>query len=395
MEFAYQFQGRSLGGSAVSGLTFGPDALRARAKLQRAGYTVHQIRLDLPASLRTLLSPAISIADLIRVYDFCAGARQAGSAPPEMLPIAAELVFDARLRQALESMALMIHETGVDFSEAARQTGVFPVRDVEVIRAMEQAGNLAEALSALAADHRRTEERRTVFRRMMMGPVALLAVFYCLTYGALGFILPTTAEAFLRNFGSDLPAFADGVYRMAIWYRAHLPWMTALHLALGIGAIAFVRSALARRLVLSFKLPYDIAERADLAMMWSSYRLLYRAGMSKDKQAKALQRMATLEANRTRARRFASYSQTQSEYVAAERAQFPKYVSNALKAGQGGSIPEHLEKMVAEQINIVNTKASLLATLVNVGSTLGGALLVFVFVAITLLPGLLATLTHL
>ncbi|WP_440030410.1 hypothetical protein, partial [Chromobacterium amazonense] len=125
MEFAYQFHGRSLGGSAVSGLTFGPDALRARAKLQRAGYTVHGIRLDLPASLRTLLSPAISIADLIRVYDFCAGARQAGSAPPEMLPIAAELVFDARLRQALESMALMIHETGVDFSEAARQTGVF------------------------------------------------------------------------------------------------------------------------------------------------------------------------------------------------------------------------------------------------------------------------------
>ena len=395
IELAFQYHGRTPGGSAVKGLTFGPDAIRAAAKLRRIGYSVQSLKLDFGQSLRSLIRQQIPVEELVRIYEFCAGAREAGSNATEMLLVAAELVFDPRLRQALDGMAVLIEESGISFGLAAKQTGLFPCRDVEVMLAMESSGSLAEALRTLADDHRRADERSRVFRRMLMAPIALLLVFYVLIYGALGFILPTTAEAFMRNFGDHLPTFTALIYGFAIWYKAHIVWMSFLHVGIGVAGVMFFRSQLVRRLILSFRLPYDIAERSDLAMMWSSFRLLYQAGMPKDDQLRALQRMATLDINRQRSRRYANYAPTMDEAVAADKAKFPRYVVVALKAGRSGTIPECLEKMVAEQINIVNTKATLLATVVNTGSTLFGALIVCLFVAITLLPGMLATLSNL
>ncbi|OWY40381.1 hypothetical protein CEK28_03755 [Xenophilus sp. AP218F] len=395
MEFAFQYSGRTPGGSPVSGIAYGKDSLRCAAKLRRAGYAVHTIKLDWQASLATVFNKAIPVEELVRVYEFCAAQRESKSNTAETLLVASELVSDPRLRHALDSMALVIQESGLTMGEAARQTGVFSGRDVEVLIALEKGGDLVEGLRALADDHRRTDERNRNIRRMMIAPAALGVAFYMLVYAAFAFILPPTAESYLHNFGDHIPPSISGLYHFALWYRENLTLTTIVHVLTGMALVAFIRSSLAKSLALSFQLPRDIAERSDLAMMWSSFRLLYQAGMPKEIQLRALQRMANMDVNRRRARRFAQFAHTHTEAEAAEKAKFPRYVVIALKASKNGSLPDQLGRMVQEQINIVNTKSTILATIVNYGSTMFGAVLVLAFIAVTVLPNMIAALSNL
>lgn len=396
MEFAYQYHGRTPGGSSVSGIAYGEDSIRCAAKLRRAGYTVSHIQIDWKATLTTFASRAVPVDELVRVYEFCAAQREnSGSETSETLLVASELVSDPRLKQALESMALVIQESGLSLGEAARQTGVFSGRDVEVLIALEKGGDLVEGLRSLADDHRRAADRRSNFRRMMIAPTALAVAFYVLLYAAFGFILPPTAESYLRNFGEHIPPSISALYHFALWYRENLTLTSIAHIVLGIIVIAVLRSSWAKRFVLSFNLPRDIAERSDLAMMWSSYRLLYHAGMQQEVILRALQKMATLDVNRQRARRYAQFAHTHSEAEAAEKAKFPRYVVIALKASQNGSLPEQLGRMVQEQVNIVNTKSAILETSVQYISMASGAALVVFYIVITVLPNMIATLSNL
>ncbi|NHR04546.1 hypothetical protein HA052_04985 [Chromobacterium haemolyticum] len=395
MEFAFQYEGRTPGGSEVRGIAYGKNALSCASKLRRAGYTVKSTKLDWKASLASAFNKAIPVEELVRVYEFCAAQRQSRGNTAESLLVASELVSDPRLQHALQSMALVIQESGLSIGEAARQTGVFSGRDVEVLIALEKGGDLVEGLRTLADDHRRTKDRSSNIRNMLITPAMLGVVFYVLVYALFAFILPPTAESYLQNFGDHIPAAISGLYHFALWYRENLALCTIVHLVAGIAIVAFLRSSLAKRLVLSFKLPRNIAERSDLAMMWSSFRLLYQAGMPKEIQLQALQRMATMDINRRRARRFAQFAHTHSEAEAAEKAKFPRYVCIALKASRNGSLPEQLNIMVQEQINIVNAETATLSAAINLSSLLFGGALVLLFYAISVLPNMIATLTNL
>lgn len=186
--------------------------------------------------LKTKMHKPIKADDTIAFFQQLTTLLTAGTPLLHALRAAGEQSESTKLLGVLRRVAADV-AGGAPVAEAmSRHPKVFDYQWVEMIKAGERSGMLAETVNELT-DYIKT--RREVRRKVvgaMIYPLIMICVLIAALIIMLGKVVPTFAE-FLQDFGGELPAITQAVVGASDFVRAHL-----IHLIVGpIGGVFAMR----------------------------------------------------------------------------------------------------------------------------------------------------------
>lgn len=355
IEFAYDFRAKNRNREIVTGVLYAPDADSAFIRLNQMGYTASEVPVfNLSYSIRNLLNRGFSRKDLARFYSSLSKRLKNGRPVPEGLEHAMEFVDDPKLKQALVQMRQYILE-GNSIATSMRMAG-FPSRDVEVIRATAEAGRSADSLERISKELQRAEKLRASIASMLRMPIIILAVMYGAFYGVLVVIAPAMMK-FFKSALQDvkLPAYAEWFYSFSATFRSGLVLSTILYFAFAVAVVLFVRSKYFMRIINNIKLVRTLTERSEMANLWTSFAMMYDAGISTEQTCKLLANAASSENGQEwflNVHRLIRAGLRVSQAV--DRAGFPNYVKRGVLAAESATdIAGGIEDMANDLTNDV------------------------------------------
>ncbi len=156
---------------------------------------------------------------------------------------------DGGLRSLLEAMGARV-DGGGTLSAAMEDTGAFPAYVTGLIRVGEEAGQLEEALTALADYYEEREQLDWRLRNALTYPAVLLLMMLAVIVVLLTRVMPVFEEVY-RSLGGRLTGVAGGLLLLGRGLSAAMPVLLTL-LALAVVAVAvFALSPAAREWVMS------------------------------------------------------------------------------------------------------------------------------------------------
>lgn len=378
MELAYTFRARDLQGQATNGVVYAAGADLAFARLRRYGLRPLHLRLHWLASLRNQVHPDVDARELARFYRAVGRRITNGRALDDGLVAAMRFLQDHKLRQA----ALLMRQALLDGRrehEAMALAG-FARRDAMVIRAAEKSGRTGEMFLSLAAQAERARRLHRSVVEVFRAPAATMGGMYLFFYVVIHWITPRT-QGFLANLGARIPEINRCFFAAAAFFNAHLVLATAAYFSLPVLLlVALRRGALSRLLDCTGPLR-DMSVKADQASLWTGYALLYDAAIPPAEAARTVRESAQREDSRQAFARLERLLHA-GLYLedAVERARFPSYVADGVRAAAaGGSLVSGLRDMTADLEEDVESLAQQVREALTATSLLllAGALVLF------------------
>ena len=394
MDKAFNYRAKNRKNELMDGVVYAADADSAYLKLTQMGYRPAEVPTLNPGyTLRNFLVRGFNRKELARFYSSMAKRLENGRSVPEGLDNAIEFVDDPRLKQALAMMRQFVQE-GNSLAAAMKLSG-FPLRDVEIVRSTAEAGKTATSLVRIAREIFRSEMLRKSIVSTIRMPMIVLFIMYCAIYGVTVFVAPVMTK-FFKNIGNvKLPAFAKMYYDFAAVVKANLTISTILYVLLLVGIVVMVRSQWFRRLLEKIRVVQIIAERSDMANLWTSFAMLYDAGINVEETTKLLAAAAARPQSRdafmNMHRLLRSGATIESAVVKAE---FPVYVLRGVQAAvSGGDLVGGLEDMCKDLAADVDEYTSKLKDNIQLAATAILSAFVLAFFMVTYFPIISATLS--
>lgn len=396
MDKAFNYRAKNRTRDLIDGVVYAADADSAYLKLTQMGY----VPSDMPTlnphyTIRNIITRGFDRKELARFYSSMSKRLKNGRSVPEGLDNAIEFVDDPRLKQSLAMMRQFVQE-GNSLAAAMKLSG-FPLRDVEIVRSTAEAGKTAESLMRIAQEIFRAETLRKSIVSVIRMPIIVLLIMYGAFWGVTVFIAPVMMKFFKSALGNvKLPAFAKAYYDFAAIFKTNLTLSTALYIALLIGVVWFVRTPTFRMLLERIPLIRTIAERSDMANLWTSFAMLYDAGINTEETttllAAAAARPESKEAFMNMHRLLRSGSSIE---VAVQRSRFPLYIVRGIQASvSSGDLVGGLEDMCRDLATDVEEYTSKLKDNIQLFATLILSVFVLMFFMVTYYPIISATLSQ-
>jgi type IV pilus assembly protein PilC len=132
---------------------------------------------------------------------------------------------------------------GSSFNEAlAAHPKVFSKLLIAMVKAGEESGGLAEALSIVALQMERAEELSRKIKGAMIYPSVVLTAIVIVGVLMLTFVVPTLTSTF-KALGVELPLSTRIITAVSDFMVAHFILVVCILVAFGVGTVAFTRSA--------------------------------------------------------------------------------------------------------------------------------------------------------
>jgi len=184
--------------------------------MARRGYSNSSFKL------KTKVHPAIKADDVIALFQTLSTLLTAGTPLLRSLRSAGEQSESRKLGEVVRTVCNEI-ASGAAFAEAlTRHPKVFEYQWIEMIKAGERSGMLAETVLELTSYIKTRREIRRKVVSAMIYPCIMVLVLIAALLIMLGKVVPTFAE-FLQDFGGELPAITQMVVAASDYVRTHAP----------------------------------------------------------------------------------------------------------------------------------------------------------------------------
>ncbi len=398
MQKVYRYTIKNRLGHIVEGALFAPDRPSAEITLKRLDARVIDLAVSWPDTINTMNRSTFDLRELAQVYSTLGRRIENGTEIPTALRETAEFVLDVRLKIAL-GMAEAQSAAGQPLGNALAASG-FPSRDCALIIAMQRAGDLGKVLLSLSQDYRRLASMRNKLRGLILEPAFFFGLAYILVWAATVFAIPRIQHFFAQLPNAHLPPWVSALYGLAAVFDAHLVIGTVLYVAGAIGLIVFLRSPAFAALLDYVPVVRNLSERADHAVLWSTFATMYDAAITHHEIARLLAQAATRDDNRgafVQMHRILQSGQV-ALAQAVQRVGFPPYIASAatraLSAGDASSVVDELHILsdnLSEDVEILTTRVAKV-TDITLKMVMGGVLLAVAMV--TVIPMILSTLSQ-
>ena len=359
MDKAYNYKAKNRKRDIIDGVVYAPDSESAYLKLTQMGYTPTEMpTLNPKYTIRNFFTRGFDRKELARFYGSMAKRLRNGRSVPEGLDNAIEFVDDPRLKQALAMM---------------------------------------ESLARISQEIFRAETLRKSIKATIRMPIIVLFIMYVAVYGVTVFVAPVMVKFFKTALGNvKLPAFAKVYYDFAAIFKANLVTSTTLYILALVAIIWFVRTQTFRNLLERIPLVQVIAERSDMSNLWTSFAMLYDAGINTEETTKLLAAAAARPASRDAFMNMHRLLRSGSSIeVAVVKSQFPVYVTRGIQAAvSSGDLVGGLEDMCKDLATDVEEYTSKLKDNIQLFATAILSAFVLMFFMVTYYPIISATLSQ-
>jgi type II secretory pathway component PulF len=396
MDKAYTFTAKNRSKEMMSGVVYAGDPELAYIKLTKLGYQPSEHpKLSLSYTLQNMMSTGFDRKELARFYASMAKRLKNGRSVPEGLDNAVEFVDDPRLKQALVMMKQFVQE-GNSLAGAMKLSG-FPMRDVEVIRSTAEAGKSPESMDRIAKEIVRADALRKSIISVLRMPMVICFIMYVAVYMMLVFIAPAMSKFFKTALTNvKLPAFAQGFYDFAAFFKANIYVGTAIYIGLLAGVVWFIRSPMFQKLTDHIKLVRKISERSDQANLWTSFSMLYDAGINTETSTKMLAEAAVRPESRASFLTMHRLLRSGSKIAdAVPKSGFPIYIVRGVQAAEsGGELVLGLDDMCKDLAQDIEEYTAKLKDFISLASISILSLFVLIFFMLSYYPILSSTLSQ-
>lgn len=358
MLFVYSYKARNSFGQIVAGHIHAESSGVAFARLQKAGLKPFKTALDLPQTLKGLLSRGFDLRELARLYATLGKREKNGRSLTQGLESALQYLKDPTLRQAV-----MLLRQGVEDSRPLGETmkhAGFPPRDAMLCEAALNGGSLGDALINMSEEIKKKESLRRSIASTFRMPKIMAFMMFVGSYAAIHWSAPMS-QGFLKKVGGNksVGGFIDGYFKFAEVFNANITVATALYLAAPIPVILFFKSSLFRKLLDNLKVTQEMSIKADHQQIWSSFALMYESNVSVRDICRTLAGAASRPDTRASLLAMASHLDNRGgqfdELV--ERANFPPQIAAGVQAAYAsGAVAEGLRQFcgdLEEDLNIL------------------------------------------
>ncbi|MEK7569314.1 MAG: type II secretion system F family protein [Patescibacteria group bacterium] len=285
MLFAYKAQSKT--GEVYTGLLESIDRFTLAKELRSRGSTPISIKekgahsLDFAALLKSALGH-ISKAELILFCKNLSGMLRAGLSLARAIAVLEKQTKNAALQKILKSLANDIN-TGEPFSTAlAKFPKVYSALFVSMVRAGEESGNLAGALTDIGGNLEKAHSLNKKIHGALVYPGVILSAMVIIGVLMFAFVVPTLASTF-KELGVTLPKSTQAIIWMGNFFSEHLV-ITFLIIILGsLGMVALLRAPFLRKYIdfLTVHLPVigNLAKELNTARTTRTMSSLLLAGV--------------------------------------------------------------------------------------------------------------------
>ncbi|MCX7099977.1 MAG: type II secretion system F family protein [Methylobacter sp.] len=359
MENAYSYSALNGVDVQVRGMVYAETEDIAYKKLKKAGFRPQKLQLNLPGTLSGLISSEFNLRELAMFYDTIGKRILSGRPLGEGLESAASFVLDSRLRQASFLTAQSVSD-GTPMS-AAMKTAGFPVRDA---------------------------------MKVMFGmPLIMMTAMYAGIYASSLFLIPKI-QGFVKNLGPVAERAMDsplqqGMFTLSRWVQSSVPVSLFLWcLPPVLLFMAFKKGYIAK--VADF-LPVwrEISEKSDMAGTWTTFGMLYEAGVTPFEAAKTVRPSANREGTKVMFNRLEkSFYAGHSIGESSRRSDFPPYIITSMKAAEssGFPLPDEIRGMCERLHQDVDILTSRFQKTMELWSAIALGVMIIAFFASTIGP---------
>lgn len=340
-------------------------------------------------TVQKLTSRSYNARELSQVYRSLSRRVSQGGRMEDAFRQAASFVNDPLLRVVMEDARSGI-VGGMRIDEAMRDARL-PDEDCSLVRAMADAGGVADAFEGLGEAYAQRSSLRGKLMGVILQPVIYTLLALVMVWASFLFLIPRFA-AFFGQSGLEPPDFIQVIYGFDAWVASHawlssaVYWGLLLVLFWFLGFSRFMRKAWRRAPVLK-----DLLGRAEAAQVITAFALLYESAMRRDVASRRVADSCTSDELRDAFQHFASELEAgTSQAEAARRAGFPPFVEStivgALDANDPAATVEDLRvfsRMLGEDVEILSKRVETYGNLIFLILT---GLMVFVVFLVTIYP---------
>lgn len=387
MEFIYQFKAVSATRSRpVSGQIAASNNIFAMAKIRKMGFTKVTLTFDLVASLMTgfgYLAPKdFNLREKARLFQTVGKRLQREGSLANALESSQEYIQDSRLLGAAAIAAGALADGRKPF-DALAYAG-FSKREAMVVRALDESGRLDKAFLDMAVETRMKEMTSTSINSAMFMPRVVMGAFYFIVPGFFFGIGPKMA-GFFKKAGANTIQMPDGVkeiYQLVDWVNANATISIVFWIAFGAGLLYARTTRPWKQMFMALKPFRDLAVKSEHSQLWSTFALMYGAGIPPVEICNTLQPTVTLpetgDSLRVFERRLAAGAE---EGDAIEAARFPRFVVAGYRSAKdSGSLGEGLTsfaQMLGEDVEILTQTAKRWLEMASLSLLIGMIFVVF------------------
>jgi len=206
------------------------------------------VALGLPrfVQVKTKRHKAITLDDKIAFFNQTSTLLNAGTALLRALEVVGEQSESEKARQLIAKLTAQVASGSALADAMERHPRFFEEHWVELVRAGEATGRLAETLVSLTAY---IEKRKAIQGKIvssLMYPAVMVTVLVAALFVMFWKVVPTFA-AMLKDFGSELPAITVYVIDISNFVQANGLYMLGGAIAAGFGWTRYTRTAGGRR----------------------------------------------------------------------------------------------------------------------------------------------------
>lgn len=383
MDYAYKYKARTPRGKLLDGIVYARNRALAFSKLKKNGFQPITLDFNLDHTLKSAVSPDFNQSELARFYSTIGRRINNNRSFMEGLDSAIEFITDPRLRQAVMVMRQAAQDGQTE--KESMITAEFPSRDAMVIAAASRSGNTGDAFISLSKEIAQAHSMRKAIAAIFRMPIIMAFLMYCFFYGALVWVAPMTLK-FLKNLSvkSQMSAFNKAYFAFAEAFNSNVVMSSAVYFTIPVLLFFFFRSQFFSDMKDNVKRLKMISQKADQAILWNSYALLYDAATSSREACAILANAAKRQDSRLsfqRLGRFLDSGRTLDESV--KPSEFPDFVVTGVKSAvSSGNIVEGIKDMVKnldeDVLTLTETLKENVKTLATLLVACGVALIFFV-----------------
>jgi type II secretory pathway component PulF len=216
----------------------------ASATLRRPGVRSEQGQPKV--RIKSKRHAAIKADDIISFFQQLSTLLTAGTPLLRSLQIAGEQSESDKFVVVLRQLASHVASGTTLYDAMVKHPKIFDHQWVQMIKAGERSGQLAETVLELTAYIKTRRAMRSKVVGAMIYPCILVFVLIASLAVMLGKVVPTFAE-FLHDFGQELPAITQAVIGASNFFQAHLIGFIGGPIVGGVALRYYVRTASGRR----------------------------------------------------------------------------------------------------------------------------------------------------
>lgn len=219
----YSWRGFNIAGSICSGTMVAHSTSHLRQRLRQQSIELSTCK---PYRQLSAILP-ITIADRIAFFQQLAILLKSGILLPQALSLIADQLHTAKLQNKVCDIAQQVEE-GMSLSSAlSSHANIFGLLEIQLVRAGEESGRLAEALTQIAIYLETTQKFHQKVRAALTLPLVTLG-FFALVAGIILFVLIPQFSTIFASMNQELPTFTKRILAISTYLRHSYVQLLAL-----------------------------------------------------------------------------------------------------------------------------------------------------------------------